>query len=310
MKTITLKRVLSLLLAACLLLGLALSASAADKKSFGAQITVSKKPADTTFIPGITGPDLAGLELRFKLGGIDEILSYDDMWAWDWLEDELAKEPDLYYEIGLSYPEEELKLGANKFLLYVSVWTDEEYFSKGEIPITFTGISLSEKVNLADVPALTAGLPNKVEPSSAYGDDLNLYSFTPKVNGTYNFSSLLNPYRLPSFGELGNPFVALWDALVYFFQDPAFYSFFWIFTDPLDALRNLFLSGSDPIAKLVDADGNMVAEGDDRTTLLGGYNLNFNFSAKLEAGKTYYLLARSYGFADSPYLVTPIIAGL
>ncbi len=315
--TKTVKRTLAILLAACLLFGCALSAAAAEK-TFGAKITISKMPDDKTFIPGITEPNLAGLELKFKLGGVEKTLVYDDMYLW--LDDPevdggivvVDGMPDMMppdYTISLSYPDDGAKVGSNKFTLQVSVNFGDESYSTNNVPITLTGVTLAEKYDLAQAGKLTAGLPNKVEPTGAYNplNDVSIYSFTPKVSGKYSFRSLSSQYALPSLSDLAGIPGIYWSALSDFFTYPSLYNFAQLFAYPGQAIAELFRSGKDPVAKLVDADGNWVANGDDNGVL--GNTLNFNFAAQLEAGKTYYLLPSSYG-TDAPYYVTPMFTPL
>jgi len=286
-------RILAAILAACLLLGGAMGVSAA--KGFGADITISRMPTDPTFIPGLTGPDLSGLELTFKLGGVEKILRYDDMYNWlyelDWddsaaIERVIAqKESEDSFSIWLSYPEDELKIGKNTFTLEVTVSSGNESFSKSDLPITLIGVSLLDKFDPAQAKALRAGLPNWVNPVRAYSGELALYAFTPRVTGLYSFrSSFSNRPRIPSFGDIA-------DALYWF--------------DPLYFLPDLFFTRIDPMGKLFDDQGLLVAEGDDRYGPLGILtNYDFHFTVKLEAGKTYFFLPGYFG-DKAPYLVTP-----
>jgi hypothetical protein len=274
-------RILTAILAACLLLGGTLCVSAAAK-TFGAVITIRKMPTDTTFIPGITEPDLSGLELAFKLGGVERTLRYNDM-------DAESNDPDDYYGIWLSDPEDgELKIGKNTFTLSVDVNKGKENYTRSGLPITFTGVPLFKKVDLTQVPALKAGLPNKVQPVAVYSSDLHFYSFTPKVDGWYSFrSSFSSRLRFPSSEEVAG------SLSVYSFLNPS-------------SLTDLFRAQIDPIGKLFDEQGTLVAEGDDHEILFGLRNsLDFSFTVQLEGGKTYYFLPGYYG-AEEPYLVTPL----
>jgi hypothetical protein len=271
-------RVLTALLALCLLLGCSLSASAAAK-SFGATLTISKMPTDTTFIPNITEPDLSGLVLKFKLGGVEKTLRYDDMWD-DYY---FYKSEQDSFNIWLEYPDKEVKVGKNTFYLQVSVNSGNEGYTRSRLPITLTGVSLLDKVDPAQIETLTAGLPNLVEPVDVYyGNDLKLYAFTPKVNGTYVFRSFFsNRLKIPSLYDIA-------DAYTWYGLNLSYYT-------------ELFLEQNDPYGRLFDADGQLVAEGDDQGVYITNYD--FRFTAQLEAGKTYYFLPSSYG-SDTSYVVT------
>ena len=270
------QRILTALLAACLLLGGTLGASAAAK-NFGADLTIRRMPTDTTFVPGMTEPDLSGLELAFKLGGVEKTLRYDDLEnSWD---------EENYDNIWLSFPDEETKIGKNTFTLEVHITSGKESYTRTGLPIVFTGVPLGEKVDLTQVKALKAGLPNKVDPVMIYSGEINLYSFTPKVDGRYSFrSSFSSRPRVPSFEDLAN-------TLIY---------------NNLLNLPELFRTRIDPIGKLFDEQGAWIAEGDDQTALIGSrINLDFCFDARLEAGKTYYFLPGHFG-DEAPYVVTPM----
>ncbi|MCL2495232.1 MAG: hypothetical protein FWE98_06205 [Oscillospiraceae bacterium] len=287
----TTHRILAAILAACLLFSGAIGASAAASK-FGATITISKMPTDPTFVPGIIEPDLAGLELAFKLGGVEKTLRYDDINSWyDDLYDVWDFDFDAYYRmieareadsynIWLADPDGRAKIGANTFYLEVSVRAGDESYTNARIPIALTGVPLLEKVGPSQIAALRPGLPTMVDASSLYDNSSNitLYSFTPRVTGWYSFRSSLS----------GNSRLA--NALYRIAPYP-FY---------------LFLDSSDPYGKLFDAEGTLVAESDDRY-FLNYSSLDFSVRALLTAGQTYYLLPSTfYSYSTARYAVTPI----
>jgi len=273
-------RILTALLAACLLLGGTLCVSAAAK-TFGAVITIRKMPNDTTFIPGITEPDLSGLELTFKLGEVEKTLRYNAI-------DAEPNDPDNYYAIWLSEPDEGTSIGKNTFTLSVVVNKGKENYTRNGLPIVFTGVPLYKKVDLTQEPALKAGLPNKVQPVAVYSGELRFYSFTPQVDGWYCFrSSFSSRLRFPSSEELA-------DSLsMYSLMNPS-------------SLTDLFRSQIDPIGKIYDEQGNLVAMGDDHEILFGlRSSLDFSFTVQLEGGKTYYFQPGCFR-TEEPYLVTPL----
>jgi len=285
-------RILAALLAACLLFSGAIGASAAA--NFGASITISKMPTDPTFVPGIIDPDLAGLELRFKLGGVTKTLRYDDIGTWydglydNWdfdtfdieayfrMVDEREAES---FSIWLADPEDGAKIGANTFYLEVNVRAGDETYSNSRIPIVLTGVPLLEKVGPSQIAALRPGLPTMVDASSLYdnGSNITLYSFTPRVTGWYAFRSSLS----------GN--------------SPLTRSLYRVMPYPF----YLYLNSSDPYGKLFDAEGTLVGEGDDQH-ILNYTSYDFSFRALLTAGQTYYLLPSSFGYGTARYAVTPI----
>ena len=285
-------RILAALLALCLLFGCAIGASAASK-GFGSTVTIRKMPTDTTFIPGVTDPDLSGLELTFKLGGYQKVLKYDDMYKSVFDDVDFEKLTDEEYQRLLKYaesqdsfsvwlnePDDGPKAGKNTFKLEVSVSSQNENFSRYNIPITFTGVPLLSKVDPAKIGALKPELPNRVNATGMDDKAFTLYSFTPRASGWYAFRSACSGFTrlsdiLNSVGLPGLP--------------------------GLSAVR------IDPCAKLFDADGLLIAEGDDQgsSTIV---SFDFNFRAQLEAGKTYYLLTRTYGEPAS-YVVTVNYAG-
>jgi len=296
--TKTMFRILTAVLAACMLLGGTLGASAASKdKDFGAVISISKMPKDATFVPGLSAPDLSGLELSFKLGGVEKILRYDDMYNWyddiydiddiDAFMRAMEEREAESFSIWLNEPDNGPVIGKNTFTLEVSVNHGKESYSKSGIPITLTGVNLLDKYDGADIAALKAGLPNWVNPVKAYSSEIALYSFTPKASGAYMFCSYFSDRpRIPSFGELLGS-LSLFDLL---------------------GMASLFRTRIDPMGKLFDEEGALVAEGDDDMGLYP-LNMDFRFTARLEAGKTYYFVPGYYG-DEAPYLVTPAFVGI
>jgi len=298
----TIHRILAAALAACMLLGvtMSVSATAADNKTFGAEVTISKMPDNPTFVPDVTWPDLSGLELSFKLGDVERILAYDELYSWyddldwenlDWDDEDF--DWDWYFAgpefgIWLYFPEDELQFGENEFLLEVSVSNGKEHYIVRDIPIVLTGISPLDIVDASDITALRAGLPNRVVPVSMWENELALYSFTPRVSGWYSFSSSFSVRpRLPSFWEYVD---------LLYFMNPIY--FFWF--NPLSRLPWMFMHIVDPMGMLLDSEGQVVAAG------YGSWysSYDFSFTAKLEAGATYYFLPRSYG-SELAFVVTP-----
>jgi hypothetical protein len=110
---------------------------------------------------------------------------------------------------------------------------------------------------------------------------------------------VLLPFYLPKI---------LFTAIQYRAEDSAYYdNFAFAFSDAMAAV--LEGEGEDPIGTLVDADGNVVGGNDDLDRLLTLRNpFDFEFTARLEKGKTYYLLADTYLDVSDGYLVTPVFA--
>ncbi|MDR2752845.1 MAG: hypothetical protein LBB50_00870 [Oscillospiraceae bacterium] len=321
------KRVFIFLAVLSMLFACTVGASAAAKSPMGATITITKQPTDNTFALGWGEPNLSGLELKVKIGSLEKTIVYDDL-SDGWFSDVIFDDDDTDFDIEWTevwaiWPDEDVRLGNNKFYLDVSISADGEYYSNNKTPITFKAVPFFEKYSKDDASTLKAGV-NEVTPgvadyngSEAYGAaEVNLYAFTPKASGYYTFRSFSAPGGIKGLGNIFDFPKTLAFYLMDYFEDPGWYSsiFEAVYEAVYGAVYEFFYvwDAQDPLVTLLDSNGDYITENDDASdntySLLGKrISLNpydFALVAPLNAGETYYLVPEAFSGDDTPYRVT------